>query len=346
MSARPSARRRVTVLAGALAGLALSGTLGTGTAAAHGSMQNPLSRVEGCYLEGPEHPKSAACAAVVARGGTQALYDWNGVRIGDANGRHQQLIPDGKLCSANNAEFTGLDLPRADWPATNLTAGAPFTFRYRATAPHRGTFRLYVTNGTYDPAKPLAWSNLQSTPFLTVTDPQLVDGQYVLPGKVPAGLKGRQLIYAIWQRSDSPEAFYSCSDVVFDGSGRTAGTAPVPPSGSGTPHVHDSAPAPVTTGPGKGTGTGTGAGTPAAVPAAATGAPTGAGQGTPGTSGTPAASGTPAGTDAVPAGQQLAQTGTDRSTGLIAAVGTAFVLSGAAMAVLRRRNRARGTHTR
>ncbi|PBC79666.1 putative carbohydrate-binding protein with CBM5 and CBM33 domain [Streptomyces sp. TLI_235] len=344
MPARPSARRRVTVVAGALAGLALSGTLGTGTAAAHGSMQNPLSRVEGCYLEGPEHPKSAACAAAIARGGTQAMYDWNGVRIGDANGRHRQLIPDGRLCSANSPEFVGLDLPRADWPATNLTAGSPFTFRYRATAPHRGTFRLYVTNGTYDPAKPLAWSNLQSTPFLTVTDPQLVDGQYVLPGRIPAGLKGRQLIYAIWQRSDSPEAFYSCSDVVFDGSGKTAGTAPVPPAGSGTPHVHESATGAAPTGTTKGTPAGTG--TPAAVPAAATSAATDTAPANTapagGAAGGPADSGAPA----VPAGQQLAQTGTGRSTGLIAAVGTAFPLSGATMAVLRRRGRAGGSHAR
>jgi chitin-binding protein len=48
---------------------------------------------------------------------------------------------------------------------------------------------------------------------------------------------------------------------------------------------------------------------------------------------------------AAPAAARLAQTGTDRSTGLLAAVGTAFLLSGAVIAVLhRRRNRA--AHTR
>ncbi|MFD9124623.1 lytic polysaccharide monooxygenase [Kitasatospora sp. NPDC059571] len=334
MPARPTVTRRATALAGVLAGLALTGTLGTGTAAAHGSMQNPLSRVEGCYLEGPEHPKSAACTAAIALGGTQAMYDWNGVRIGDANGRHQQLIPDGRLCSANNAEFVGLDLPRADWPATNLTAGAPFTFRYRATAPHRGTFRLYVTNRTYSPTAPLSWSNLESTPFLTVTDPQLVDGQYVLPGRVPAGLTGRQLIYAIWQRSDSPEAFYSCSDVVFDGSGNAAGTAALPAAGSGVQHVHDSAP---TTAPaGSGTTTGARSGGAGTAGSAGTGQQSGRTAAV-----AAAATGTPAGTAATPAtapaAQQLAQTGADRSTGLLAAVGGTFLLSGTAMAVIRRR---------
>ncbi|HCT8842095.1 TPA: chitin-binding protein, partial [Pseudomonas aeruginosa] len=28
---------------------------------AHGSMETPPSRVYGCFLEGPENPKSAAC---------------------------------------------------------------------------------------------------------------------------------------------------------------------------------------------------------------------------------------------------------------------------------------------
>jgi chitin-binding protein len=33
--------------------------------------------------------------------------------------------------------------------------------------------------------------------------------------RLPAGKTGRHLIYVIWQRSDSPEAFYSCSDVTY-----------------------------------------------------------------------------------------------------------------------------------
>ena len=90
--------------------LALSAT----PASAHGSMGDPVSRVAQCYAEGPESPASAACRAGVAAGGTQALYDWNGIRIGDAGGRHQALIPDGELCSAGDDEFKGLDLARAD----------------------------------------------------------------------------------------------------------------------------------------------------------------------------------------------------------------------------------------
>ncbi|MFE2429963.1 lytic polysaccharide monooxygenase [Streptomyces sp. NPDC059373] len=213
MTARTVRRRTAAAAAAiAIAALVLTG-LGATPANAHGTMGTPVSRVLTCYAENPENPTSAACKAAVAAGGTQAFYDWNGVRIGDAAGRHQQLIPDGKLCSAGNDEFKGLDLARADWPATQLSSGQQ-NLAFRVTAQHKGTFALYITDDSYDPSQPLKWSDLESTPFATVTDPTVVNGSYVLPANVPAK-SGRQLIYAIWQRSDSPEAFYSCSDVVF-----------------------------------------------------------------------------------------------------------------------------------
>ncbi|THA52661.1 lytic polysaccharide monooxygenase [Streptomyces sp. A1136] len=182
-------------------------------AAAHGSMTDPVSRVAACYAEGPESPRSAACKAAVAAGGAQAFYDWNAVNIANAAGNHRALIPNGQLCSAGNDKYRGLDLARADWPASALTSG-PHTFRYKGTAPHKGTFELYVTKDGYDPTKPLKWSDLEPEPFAKVTDPGMRGGDYVFSGTVPKK-SGRHLIYSIWQRSDSPEAFYTCSDVVF-----------------------------------------------------------------------------------------------------------------------------------
>ncbi|MFB8027910.1 lytic polysaccharide monooxygenase [Streptomyces sp. NPDC056465] len=216
MAVLTTARRRVagSIVALGVAPLALTG-LAAAPAAAHGSLSDPVSRVSACFAEGPENPQSAACKAAVAAGGTQALYDWNGVNIANAAGNHRQLIPDGKLCSAGNDKFKGLDLPRADWPSTPMKAGS-HTFRFRATAPHKGTFELYLTKASYDPSQPLKWSDLQEKPFATATDPSLVDGSYVFDGTVPQA-SGRQLVYTVWQRSDSPEAFYACSDVVFGG---------------------------------------------------------------------------------------------------------------------------------
>ncbi|MFD5480258.1 lytic polysaccharide monooxygenase [Streptomyces hawaiiensis] len=229
----PARRKAVTVAA--LGSLPLMLTaLTAAPAAAHGSMGDPVSRVSQCYAEGPESPKSAACEAAVAAGGTQALYDWNGIRIGDAGGRHQRLIPDGKLCSANNPEFKGLDLPRADWPATGVRSGS-HTFKYRVTAPHKGTFKVYLTKPGYDPAKPLAWKDLDlANPVATSTDPAATGGFYTFSGTLPQR-SGKHLLYAVWQRSDSPEAFYSCSDVSFGGGGSTAGGAAAPAPSASAP---------------------------------------------------------------------------------------------------------------
>ncbi|MFH9573423.1 lytic polysaccharide monooxygenase [Streptomyces sp. NPDC017454] len=217
----PSAPRKAVAVA--VAGLALT-TLAAAPAAAHGSMGDPVSRVSQCHAEGPESPKSDACKAAVAAGGTQALYDWNGIRIGNAAGKHQELIPDGKLCSANDPAFKGMDLARADWPATSVSSGS-YTFKYRVTAPHKGTFKVYITKPGYDPAGPLGWGDLDlSAPVATVTDPAASGGFYTFSGTLPER-SGKHLLYAVWQRSDSPEAFYSCSDISFGGTdgGATGG---------------------------------------------------------------------------------------------------------------------------
>ncbi|MXG28015.1 lytic polysaccharide monooxygenase auxiliary activity family 9 protein [Streptomyces sp. YIM 132580] len=243
-----TARRKAAgVVALGFAPFALAGITAT-PAVAHGSLTDPVSRVSACFAEGPESPVSAACKAAVAAGGTQALYDWNGVNIANAAGKHQQLIPDGKLCSAANDKFKGLDLPRADWPASPVKAGK-HTFTFRATAPHKGSFELYLTKPGYDPTKPLAWSDLEAKPFAQATDPALVDGSYVFDGTIPEAA-GRQLIYTVWQRSDSPEAFYACSDVVFGGGagGAGGGGQEEKPAGE-APKPQESAPAPAPSAP-------------------------------------------------------------------------------------------------
>ncbi|MEV3993207.1 lytic polysaccharide monooxygenase [Streptomyces sp. NPDC049837] len=221
-------RRRTAAAAVALGvvPLALAG-LAASPASAHGTMTDPVSRVSACYAEGPESPDSAACKAALAASGPQAFYDWNEVNIANAAGNHKRLIPDGKLCSANRDKYKGLDLPRGDWPSSQLAAGK-HTFHYKATAPHKGSFELYITKDGYDPSKPLKWSDLEAKPFAKVTNPKLENGAYVFDGTVPAK-SGRHLIYSVWQRSDSPEAFYTCSDVVFGGKQDTpAPTASAP----------------------------------------------------------------------------------------------------------------------
>ncbi|WP_245656359.1 lytic polysaccharide monooxygenase [Microtetraspora fusca] len=218
-------------------------------ASAHGAPMVPGSRTYLCWKDGLTQsggivPNNPACAAAVAQSGTNALYNWFAVLRSDGVGRTSGFIPDGKLCSGAAVvyDFSGFDLPRADWPVTHLTSGAALQFKYNKWAAHPGSFRSYITKDSWSPTRPLAWSDLESTPFYSVTDPPSVgspgneDAYYYWNATLPSGKSGRHIIYTVWQRSDSNETFYSCSDVVFDGGhGEVTGVGPGGSSPSPSP---------------------------------------------------------------------------------------------------------------
>lgn len=207
----------------------------------HGGLTSPVSRAAACGVESTLKA-GPACVAAAKVSGRLLVEEWDDLRVADVAGRDREMIPDGKLCSGGLDQFGGLDLARADWPATDLAPGANYTFRYRGTIPHQGTFRMYVTANGYDPSRPLTWSDLERKPFLKVTDPLLADGSYTMKGRLPAGKNGRHLIYTIWQNSDTPDTYYSCSDVVFGDaadaespSARTSDAADAEPASVETP---------------------------------------------------------------------------------------------------------------
>ncbi|WP_033219762.1 lytic polysaccharide monooxygenase auxiliary activity family 9 protein [Kitasatospora phosalacinea] len=230
-----SRSRRLLAASAVGAGALVATALATGTAGAHGAMFGPPGRIAACYAEGPETPKSQVCKDLVADSGTQPLYDWNEVNIAGANGQSRQIIPDGRLCSANRDKYRALDWARADWPATPVAAGAK-NFDFRVTAPHQGTMKLYITNAGYDPTKPLKWSDLDLADPVAVYDTARTsdNGYYHVNVNLPQRTGG-QLVYMVWQRSDSPEAFYGCSDLDFGGAtaaaaGPLAAGAPAAPT--------------------------------------------------------------------------------------------------------------------
>src|SRR5262249_49923914 len=200
----------------------------SGPAAAHGTMSDPTSRVYTCFLEGPEHPRSAACKAAVAAAGTQAFYDWNEVSRLDAGGHSGDIIPVGQLCSAGRDKDRGLALQRADWPAKTVMPGM-LTLTYRATAPHANSnFEFYITRQGWNPTMPLRWSDLVLLAGFNNQNP----GTYTSWTVTIPQRTGRHLIYSIWQRVvGSQEAFYTCSDVDFGG----GGNPPPTPTPTATP---------------------------------------------------------------------------------------------------------------
>ena len=195
-------RRWATVAGvGAVAvGLAV---FGSGMAYAHGYTTNPTSRAEFC-----------AEGVVTDCGDIQ--YEPQSVEA--PKGFPAAGPSDGHICSGDHANFAQLDDPRGgDWPTTDVTAGASYTFTWHLTAQHATTdFEYFVTNDSYDPTQPLTRSELASTPFLTVpyggAQPPVDVSQ---TGTLPGGKSGRQLILAVWTIADTANAFYQCADVNF-----------------------------------------------------------------------------------------------------------------------------------
>ncbi|MGW1064986.1 lytic polysaccharide monooxygenase auxiliary activity family 9 protein [Streptomyces aureus] len=222
-----TAYRTATAAAVALAAPLLLTTWAAGTASAHGAPTSPVSRVYACSPEGGSQNATAACRAAIAANGSP-FTAWDNLRVGGVNGRDRSVIPDGKLCSGGLPAYKGLDLARADFPATRLTPGAHLTMKYSSTIAHTGTFKLYLTKQGYSPTRPLKWSDLPEKPFASVTDPALVSGAYRIGATLPSDRTGRQMLFTIWQNSSTTDTYYSCSDVVFPG-----GSTAAKPAGSG-----------------------------------------------------------------------------------------------------------------
>ncbi len=193
----------------------------SGGAWAHGTMENPVSRDYQCFLEGPENPQSDACKEAVRIGGKQPLYDWNAISQ-NAAGADKAFVPDGMLCSGGNVKYRGLDLARDDWKKTPIQADADgnFEFVFRGTAPHATKrWDFYITKDGYDATNALTWADLEPAPFCEYGNVALQNGRYSMSCQLPEGKDGDQVIYNIWERSDSAETFYTCMDVTVMGTG-------------------------------------------------------------------------------------------------------------------------------
>jgi chitin-binding protein len=216
----------VTILA-AGAGLLVS-VISPSPAAAHGATVFPGSRQYFCWVDGLQEngqiiPANPACADAVAASGTTPLYNWFANLHPAAAGQTAGFIPDGRICDGTDAgpfDFSPYNAMRPDWPRTHLTAGDTYTFRHNNWAAHPGRFDVYLTVQGWNPAAPLAWSSLEQVH--TAVNPPQTGGpggleNYLFDVTFPADRSGQHLVFTHWVRSDSPENFFSCADIVFDG---------------------------------------------------------------------------------------------------------------------------------
>lgn len=222
MTARTTIDHRTFWMTAAL--LALLGAL-PGAAHAHGSLEYPPSRAFACFFLERDNPLCAQAWAA----NPQALYDWMEINLGNADGRHQELIPDGQLCSAGRAKYAAFDATGTGWPTTVIRPDSDglHTITWRSTAPHSTDYyRLYLTREGFDPNQPLRWADLE---LVYDSGPWAAVNPVVLRTALPRR-SGHAILYVVWQRDDSQEAFYSCSDVRFgDGTSGTPPPTPAPP---------------------------------------------------------------------------------------------------------------------
>lgn len=204
---------------------------------AHGAPWNPISRAAACAPDNERYSDSPACVAAQNASPGGALDAWDNLRRKGVDGNHRSVVPDGELCGAGLDAYRGLNLPRSDWPATLVHEGADHTFKFLATVPHKGRFTVYITKDGYDPSQPLRWSDLEAEPFVDVTDPELIESSYQFTGRLPAGKKGRHVIFTIWENTTLPDTYYFCSDVLFWGGRANPSKSPAPTSGTKTKEI-------------------------------------------------------------------------------------------------------------
>ncbi|MET7709390.1 lytic polysaccharide monooxygenase [Micromonospora sp. NPDC005413] len=130
-----------------------------------------------------------------------------------------------RSCNAGIAQFAVLNDDSRGWPATSV--GSSLTFTWVNTARHA------TSNWEY---------------WIGNTRVGVVNGNNQQPGATVShnvnlgGFSGRQKILAVWNISDTANAFYSCIDVQIGGGGGPVPTPTPTPTASPTPR-----PTPTTT---------------------------------------------------------------------------------------------------
>ncbi|MBB2944178.1 chitin-binding protein [Actinoplanes lutulentus] len=118
-----------------------------------------------------------------------------------------------KTCNANVAGFAELNDDSRGWPATSVSTSQTFT--WVNTARHATANWEYWIGNT----RVASFGGNNQQPPATLSHTVNL-----------SGFSGRQKILAVWNISDTTNAFYSCIDVNIGGSGG-GGTTP-PPTGS------------------------------------------------------------------------------------------------------------------
>lgn len=208
------AKRMGTGAAATAVALLGTGVITSAPANAHGYVEGPLSR-------------SAACAAGLNSGCGSIVYEPQSLEA--PKGFPEAGPADGQIASAGGLFGGVLDQQSADrWYKNEITTG-PLLMDWKYTAPHSTSkWHYYMTKQGWDPNAPLDRADLElvaevehdgskasTNPDHTIT--------------VPSDRSGYHVILAVWDISDTVNAFYNVIDVDVVGEGNPDTTPPTIP---------------------------------------------------------------------------------------------------------------------
>ncbi|TDC74261.1 lytic polysaccharide monooxygenase auxiliary activity family 9 protein [Streptomyces hainanensis] len=219
----PTRRRTPRVVSTVLAGIVALLTLFIGpwteSASAHGSIVDPASRSYGCWERwgndhlNPDMATEDPMCWQAFQANPNTMWNWMSLFRENLAGNWQPAIPDGKLCSANDAQgglATSLDRPGA-WTTTDVDNN--FSVHLYDTASHGADFfEVYVTRQGFDPTTDaLGWGDLEQV----ATTGSYPPAQDITFNVSAPGRSGHHIVYTIWQASHLDQTYFICSDVNF-----------------------------------------------------------------------------------------------------------------------------------
>ena len=207
------------LLAGVLGVLALFVSPWTPSASAHGSVVDPPSRSYGCWERwgndhmNPNMQQEDPMCWQAFQANPNTMWNWMSLFRENLAGNFQAAIPDGKLCSAGDAQgglASSLDTP-GPWKAQDISTD--FTIHLHDQASHGADyFLVYVTKQGFDPTtEALGWDDLE---LVAETGSFGPSNDYVFNASAP-GRSGHHIVYTIWQASHLDQTYFICSDVNF-----------------------------------------------------------------------------------------------------------------------------------
>lgn len=196
--------------------LAVSTLLISGSALAHGFIENPPSRDRMCQMG-----KNTDC------GGAQ--YEPQSVAESQKGFPAANTSPDGQIPSGGKSLGAQLNAQTSDRWAKNKMHAGENKFTWHFTARHATThFQYFITKQGWDQNKPLTRESFELTPFCVIQGhgqlPAAADVTHTC--QVPERT-GYQVIYAAWEIDNTSNSFYKTIDAQFESSVPTEWTTTI-----------------------------------------------------------------------------------------------------------------------